>query len=58
MFAILLLNFNYTLEHRHRLFHNIIQCMELGSFVAIFSQDLIVVLSDVIEYHFMFYMGI
>ena len=55
--TILLLGLNHTLKYRHAFLHTPIKYMELVIFVAHVFQDLIVVLSDVIEYNCLFYTG-
>ena len=47
-YTIALLRLNYALKYRHSFPHALLQPMELESFVDLVSQDLIVVLSDVI----------
>ena len=46
----MLLRLNHTLKCRHGFLHTPLQAMELQIFVALVSQDVIVLLSDVIEY--------
>ena len=53
--TILLLHFNHSLECRHRFLYTTIQPMDLDSFVALVFQDRILILSDAIEYHCLFY---
>ena len=54
--AILLLRLNHTPEFRHGFLHNPLQPMEIDSFVDIVLQDIIVILSNLIEYHCSLYM--
>ena len=46
-----LLRLDHTPKFRHGFLHAPLQPMEIDSFVVLIFQDLIVVLSDVIEYH-------
>ena len=47
-FTISLLRLNHTLEYIHDFLHALLQPMKLDSFIALVSQDLIVVLNDFI----------
>ena len=58
MSTIPLLHLDHAMECRHLFFHAPLKPMELGIFVALVFQDLIFVLSDVIEYHYPLYTGI
>ena len=53
--AIPLFRLDYTMECTHKFVCATLQYMELDSFVSLVLQYLIVVLSDVIEYHCPFY---
>ena len=56
--TISLLPLHHTLECIHHFLHAPLQPMELDSFFALVYQDLIFVLSGVIEYQCLFYTGI
>ena len=45
---------DHTQEFSHGLIHALLQYKKLDNFTALVFQDLVAVLSDVIEYHFMF----
>ena len=57
-FTIPLLCLDHTMECRHGFIRDPLESMELGSFIALVFQDLISVLSDVIEYNCKFNTGI
>ena len=47
----MLLHINHTLKCGQGFLHDTLKLTELGSFVSLGFQELIVVLSDIIEYH-------
>ena len=56
--TILLLGLQHTLECIHVLLHAPLHPTKLDGFVALILQDIVAVLSDVIEYHCPFYTGV
>ena len=54
-YTILFLCLNHTLKCRHEFLYAPLQPMEPESFIDLVSRDLIVILSDVIEYHYPLY---
>ena len=56
--TILFICLSHTLKYRHGFFYALLHMMELDIFIAIVFHDITVVLSDVIYYHYPFYMVI